>query len=257
MNKYFKRIAQLLCGTAFITIVSIGCQGVGNAEESFERSDYYTRGIGKYPGCPAEDFSPNLKPDNETYRNIALHRAAYQSSSHDYNLVAQLVTDGICTNESVRYLTLSTPDGEKSRREQEWAIDFGPYSSNLAEGADTYLQLSLHNYTKKVDRIDMRGSVAYDEAQATEGYAIALLGSKDGKQWTMLGQNSGKELPGKPSRWKVHSDPNKQNEEGNLPQRILEETINLEEADDYCFYRLKLTLNGAVYWRINDLNFFY
>ena len=257
MNTYFKRIAQLLCGTAFITILSVDCQGVGRAEDLFDRSDYYTRGIGKYPGCPAEDFSPTLKPDNETYRNIALHRAAYQSSSHDYNLVAQLVTDGICTNESVRYLTLSTPDGEKPRREQEWAIDFGPYSSNLTEGADTYLQLSLHNYTKKVDRIYMRGSVAYDEAQATEGYAIALLGSKDGKQWTMLGQNSGKELPGKPSRWKVHSDPNKQNEEGNLPQRILEETINLNEADDYCFYRLKLTLNGAVYWRINDLNFFY
>src|SRR5690348_2169250 len=55
----------------------------------------YTRGIGVYPGNPAEDFSPSLEIDNSTYRNIALLRPAYHSSSYDYNLTAQLVTDGI------------------------------------------------------------------------------------------------------------------------------------------------------------------
>ncbi|MCI5582031.1 MAG: discoidin domain-containing protein [Phocaeicola plebeius] len=256
MKKTSRHCMWTLCGAATLATLLSGCQGAGTTNESFERSDYYTRGIGHYPGNPSEDFSPDLKPDLENYRNIALHRAAYQSSSHDYNLVAQLVTDGILSAEAPRYLTLTTPDGAKPRREQEWAIDFGPYSNNLVEGEDTYLQLTLHNYAKKADRVYVRGAVAYDEKKATQGYTIALLGSNDGQQWTELGKQTGKDLPGKASRWKVHSDPNKQNEEGNLPQRILEETIALSNTADYACYKLQLTLPGAAYWRINDLNFF-
>src|SRR6185437_10658091 len=55
----------------------------------------YTRGIGVYSGDPAEDFSPSLEIDDSTYRNLALLRPAYHSSSYDYNLTAQLITDGI------------------------------------------------------------------------------------------------------------------------------------------------------------------
>ena len=50
--------------------------------------------VGIYPGAPGESFAPMLTADN-SYRNIALRRMAYASSSHDYNLTAQLVTDGI------------------------------------------------------------------------------------------------------------------------------------------------------------------
>src|SRR5208337_3303443 len=55
----------------------------------------YTRGVGVYPGDPRQDFGPTLVPDASTYRNLALHRPAYHSSCYDYNLTAQLVTDGI------------------------------------------------------------------------------------------------------------------------------------------------------------------
>src|ERR1035437_2832002 len=54
-----------------------------------------TRGIGVYPGDPKEFFGPSLAADAATYRNLAFHRPAYHSSSYDYNLTAQLVTDGI------------------------------------------------------------------------------------------------------------------------------------------------------------------
>lgn len=55
----------------------------------------FSRGVGVYPGDPTEDFAPALVPDAATYRNLALHRPAYHSSSSDYNQTAQLVTDGI------------------------------------------------------------------------------------------------------------------------------------------------------------------
>ena len=47
--------------------------------------------VGIYPGAPGESFAPLLTADG-SYRNIALRRMAYASSSHDYNLTAQLVT---------------------------------------------------------------------------------------------------------------------------------------------------------------------
>ena len=93
-----KKNVLTLCGAAMASLLLWGCGGTNPTTESFERSDYYTRGIGQYPGDPKEDFSPSLAPDPSTYRNIARLRSAFASSSHDYNLVAQLATDGIVTD---------------------------------------------------------------------------------------------------------------------------------------------------------------
>ncbi len=46
----------------------------------------YTRGVGVYPGDPREYVGPSMQIDANTYRNLALHRPAYQSSAYDYNL---------------------------------------------------------------------------------------------------------------------------------------------------------------------------
>ena len=62
-----------------------------------------TRGVGVYPGDPKEYFGPTLRVDASTYRNLALRRPAYHSSAYDYNLTAQLVTDGIKTTSLPRW----------------------------------------------------------------------------------------------------------------------------------------------------------
>lgn len=81
-----------LCGATAISLLLWGCNDTGSTTESFKRSDYYTRGIGQYPGHPKEDFSPELVQNQSDYRNIALLRSAFSSSNHDYNLTAQLAT---------------------------------------------------------------------------------------------------------------------------------------------------------------------
>ena len=99
-------IAFMVGGVGALMLLS-GCSEVRTAsEDSFLRSDYYTRGIGVYPGCPQEDFSPELLPDRDQYRNLALLRATYQSSAYDYNLTSQLLTDGIVTGQAPRRRTL-------------------------------------------------------------------------------------------------------------------------------------------------------
>ncbi len=232
-----------------------GCGQAGGPTESFERSDYYTRGIGNYPGSPSEDFSPSLAPD-PTYRNIALLRSAYASSSYDYNMVAQLVTDGLITDQQPQYINLSTPAGDAPRREREWMIDEGPYSRNLTMGEDTYFQFTLNNYKKKADRVSFRGIVAYDAAKATSGYEITCLGSNDGQQWTELGKESGKGLPGKPLPYRLHSDPNKQSEQGDLPARTINQSIQLANPTEYAYYRLAMKMPGAAHWTLMEMNFY-
>ena len=67
----------------------------GAAQASGAGKTGYTAGIGIYPGDPNENFDPILLPDTSgTYKHLALLRPAYHSSSYDYNLTAQLVTDG-------------------------------------------------------------------------------------------------------------------------------------------------------------------
>ncbi|MDE3165819.1 MAG: hypothetical protein KGN36_08445, partial [Acidobacteriota bacterium] len=84
----------------------------------------FTRGIGVYPGDPAQDFSPRMEVDAATYRNVALHRAVYQSSSYDYNLTGQLVTDGIHDSRPPRWIRVSTSSkGVLGKIDRELALD--------------------------------------------------------------------------------------------------------------------------------------
>ena len=203
-----------LCGAAATSLLLWGCSGAGATTESFERSDYYTRGIGQYPGNPKEDFSPELAPDKSNYRNIALLRSAFNSSSHDYNLTAQLVTDGIVTDQQPQYLILSTPAGEAPRREREWMIDEGPYSRNTFEGADTWFQFSLNNYDRTAEELRLTGTLIYDDKVATEGYEILCQISRDGEKWVEMGRLAAKGLPGEAVRSRVKvPDPNTQTEQ--------------------------------------------
>lgn len=55
---------------------------------------------GIYPGNPEENFAPSLVPAGREYRNLALNRAALQSSAIDLEQTAQLATDGLMLNEA-------------------------------------------------------------------------------------------------------------------------------------------------------------
>src|SRR5271154_3593270 len=84
----------------------------------------FTRGIGIYPGAASENFSPEQVIDSSTYRNLALLRPAYHSSSYDYNLTAQLVTDGIKDTHLPQWVATSTSSrGALPKTEREFLLD--------------------------------------------------------------------------------------------------------------------------------------
>ncbi|MDY6131468.1 MAG: discoidin domain-containing protein [Prevotella sp.] len=234
---------------AFIIAALTALGGQAMAQE-----DTYTKGIGIYPGKTSESFAPQWTPDTH-YRNIALHRKAYHSSSYDYNLTAQLITDGIITHRQPAYITVSTPHGELPKREREWSIDGGEYTRNILIGEETYLRYDWHEMNTHANRLKITMQVAYRRELATQGYEIVCMTSKDGKKWKEIGAERGEGLPGKALSHTVHSDPNKVTDSEMLPALQVETSINLKTPP---FHHLKvlLRMKGAAHWTVTEVKFF-
>ncbi|MDD4592382.1 MAG: discoidin domain-containing protein [Parabacteroides sp.] len=171
----------------WMTIAAFCLLIVGCSQES---SNHNSRGIGIYPGNPEENFAPNLLVDN-TYRNVAELRAAYNSSSYDYNLTAQLVTDGIITTEKPATIRVSTQDEELPRNAREYFFDDKPDSRYIVKGTDDiFLQLDLNNMEIVTDRFVVRGDVVIDDTKS-KGYEIIAYASYDGEKWDEIGREKG------------------------------------------------------------------
>jgi hypothetical protein len=131
----------------------------------------YTRGVGVYPGDPDEDFAPILVPAATDYRNLALFRPAYHSSSYDYNLTAQLITDGIKETDLPRRLVTSlSTDGVTNKIERELLVDHNTFSNVNLKGPEGWVQFELAggNAPLQVDQIAVQGRIR--SASAPEMY---------------------------------------------------------------------------------------
>ena len=145
-----------------------------------------TLGIGVYPGDPKENFAPSMRVDSTTYRNLALHRPAYQSSSYDFNLTAQLVTDGIKETSLPRWIsTSSSANGVFPKNEREYLFDGNWVTSINLNGKNVWVQVELAGGATpfEIDRVDLDGVVRGNPEP--EVWAMAVSGSDDGKTWTV------------------------------------------------------------------------
>ncbi len=157
----------------------------------------YTRGIGVYPGDPREDFAPILVADHSnSYRNLALLRPAYHSSSYDYNLTAQLVTDGIRDTRPPMWVETSASfTGIFSKEEREFFLDHNPTSTVSLMGARPWVQVRVAGgeNVPKVDRIDLLVVLtARNVKPADVGFEVSV--SDDGRIWKKTGTIRGPKL---------------------------------------------------------------
>ncbi len=153
----------------------------------------YTRGLGVYPGDPREDFGPVLRVDATAYRNLALHRPAYHSSSYDYNLTAQLITDGITDTRLPRWVASATSQqGFLKKNERERLIDHNPFTNVELRGAAPWVQIELRGgeAAPEVDRVDIAAS-AQSGLSPAEGWTCVVSSSDDGRAWKELGRIAG------------------------------------------------------------------
>ena len=157
----------------------------------------YTRGIGVYPGDPRSYTGPTLVVDTQTYRNLALHRPVYQSSAYDYNLTAQLATDGVKDPVVPRWIETSTSNaGTLPKRERELFLDGNVTSSVDVSGDNAWVEFDLQggDVSPEIDRLDLYLRKIYDRSLSGT-WAYIVLGSDDRSNWKEVGRATGSEWP--------------------------------------------------------------
>ncbi len=211
------------------------------------------RPIGQYPGNPDEYYGPTLVHDNAYgFRNLALYRTVYQSSSWDFNLTSQLLTDGIVDEQDPAWLNVTTPEGPLPPRKREACIDGNEWTCNILMGGDTWLQYDWEGMAIDIDEVEMVCSMAYRE-NAPRGFKIRLLTSKDGKKWKVADEWTGDTLPGEPSRRRVHSDPNKNSGDDLLSTRNIDHIFHINKDKEFSRMKLEMVTPSAVHWTITEL----
>jgi len=151
----------------------------------------FTRGLGVYPGAPGEDFSPVLVADSSSYRNLALLRPAWHSSSYDYNLTAQLITDGIKDTRLPQWIVVSDAfRGPLPKEEREVIVDHCPMNAMDLHGANAHvdIQLAGGDEVPEIDRIQLFVVSPFQSKPESLKFTISV--SQDGRQWKPVGTTS-------------------------------------------------------------------
>jgi hypothetical protein len=198
----------------------------------------YTLGVGVYPGDPRENFAPATHLDKTTYRNLALHRPAYQSSSYDYNLTAQLITDGIKDTKVPRWVTVSSSEqGVLKKNEREWLLDHNWLTGVSLKGTGGWVQVELAGGEGplEVDRVDIDARVRVGQASGlSPGWTAVVSGSDDGQAWKELGRAVG----------------------AGRPAREFKPSIALAASSHSRFYRVALDAPSATGWLVGEVALF-
>lgn len=247
---------RIAAWTALLIMVGVG---------AFSQQKY-TRGVGIYPGDPAQDFAPALAPDTINYRNLALLRPAYHSSSYDYNLTAQLVTDGIRETALPHWLVTTTSQSSVAKKnEREFLVDHNSTSTvNLGEpNAWVQFELAGGDAPFEIDRIDIEASLrpkrsgapgASNSAQqnASPGtqqaglgeWSCTVVGSDNGQIWYNLGLSSGTiPPPPRPVLFGPTASP-------------IKPSVSLFQPSRRRFFRIALQSTAEGAWVVNDVAFF-
>jgi len=213
----------------------------------------FTRGIGVYPGDPREDFSPELVLDKLTYRNLALLRPAYHSSSYDYNLTAQLVTDGIRDTHLPEWVATSTNSrGTLPKNERELVLDHSRTNSVQISGSPATLQVQLGGgrSAPEVDRIDVVVVPPFGTTSPNLSFTASV--SDDSRTWEKVGTVAG------PPPVSVEGYPR----DFARPGQLFIPSISLSRACRSRFYQIEFAVSTPMpqafnmQWKIGEIEFF-
>ncbi|MGB6192912.1 MAG: discoidin domain-containing protein, partial [Terracidiphilus sp.] len=216
----------------------------------------YTRGIGLYPGLPAENFSPALVPNTTTYRNLALLRPAYHSSSYDFNLTAQLVTDGIKDTRLPSWIVVSdNTRGPLPRTEREIIVNHAPMNTLDLRGAHAFVDIEMAggDSVPEIDRIQLFVLAPPQTPASALKFSVAI--SQDGRTWQEVGSVAA------PSPASTAGYP----PDFAQPNQFFTPSIPFSAATASRFYRVQCMLDdsslsaqaaGDVLWRLGEVAFY-
>jgi hypothetical protein len=213
----------------------------------------FTRGLGVYPGDPRGHFSPEMVVDKVRYRNLARLRPAYHSSSYDYNLTAQLVTDGIKDTDWPDWVATSTNSaGVLPKVQREFVLDHAPTTATRVQGTTATVQIQLGGGKNipEVDRVDIVVIPPYGTPKSNLEFTVSV--SDDARTWKKAGSVSA------PEPAPVEGYP----KEFARPGQLYIPSVALAPACSSRFYQIgfgiqdALAQNFYLQWRVGEIAFF-
>jgi hypothetical protein len=206
-------------------------------------SDDFSRGVGIYPGDPAAFDGPTLAIDAATYRNLALHRPATASSNYDFNLTAQLVTDGIIDDRLPRWLVCSSSaEGILPRSEREHLVD-GYVSSGVdlpGPGGWVQIEQAGRYDAPEVDHIEIV-AIPRTEEKKPQHWTCLVLASDDGRTWRELGRGEGAESLARETFWS---------------SKVVKTSFDVPTGGTARFYRIEINAPSVATWRVASFDTF-
>lgn len=222
-----------------------------NAEHvsTADAAEEFTRGVGVYPGAPEEFHGPVLLPSGPERRNLALHRPAYHSSSYDYNLTAQLVTDGIRDTRPPRWLSVTVDNRVLPMEEREVLVDHMASNTLDLTGSSPVVEMHLgggeHPHT--IDRIGL--FVVVPDHMRLDDLRFTVSASEDNHEWRTLG-STGAPRPLSPENYPPDFVRGK---------HLLVPAIKFERPYAARFYRIELSYSTAqddIRWGLGQVEFY-
>jgi len=201
----------------------------------------FTRGIGVYPGDPREYAGPSFVEERVTYRNLALHRPAYQSSAYDYNLTAQLVTDGIKESALQLWVVTSTSNGGTlGKNLRENFLDGNVVSSVDVSGDNPWVEFDIEGGGEppEIDHLDLYLRKIYGRALSGT-WTYTVLASDDRLSWRAVGSATG-------SAWPDMS----------TPGPSFKQSITFAQPSRFRFYRVQFSAANVHTWGVAELVLF-
>ena len=157
----------------------------------------------------------------QEYRNLALMRQARHSSACDYNLTAQLVTDGIVTEGDAPWTEVLIDGVPQPLRESTYLTDLN-VSSISCPGEECLVELNLHGQSVEADLLVLAGKVYGGKS------TVSVEASADGISWKSLG--SGNIRPARDQKYILHGT---------------EWVVPLGEPAPYTCFRFRIKSPGA------------
>lgn len=237
MNKSISNRVCVIVGVAMCACVS-SVQGSIAVPEGDKWE--LNRQSGLYPGKPSEDASPRVgKSAGTVRRNMALRRAAYHSSSYDYNLTAQLVTDGIVSTAAPVWIRAYADNAELPRREREAFIDGMPSTALKSSKTSVALGIDFENYVPDADEVRLSGRVwLKKDGNGTQRFTVTA--SRDGEHWQEIAV---------PERRFAAVDAKRGG------QTSVDARCPLDASAGYRYFRFTLTAEDATYWEMANVAF--
>lgn len=124
-------------------------------------------------------------------RNVALHRAAVASSATDYNLTAQLVTDGIKEQSSPASMRFWLNGEPVPREEADWLLDERDKSKFTADLNSFELELKCEGCSINTDAICYYATFQCKNTISYAPYSYVILATRDGEKWEEAGKWEG------------------------------------------------------------------